>query len=87
MAATEETRLIHPGVWFGHRGHKLAGINDFRQAWSIEDITENSFVCVTPGENSEYKDTAGVDLARVEQVPVDMTDDTMLPVVWYQFDP
>ena len=78
---------MHPGVWFGHKGSKPAGINDFRTAWSVEDASDDTFVCVEAADNSEYKTTPGFEVARLGKVPANLTDATMLPVTWYQFDP
>lgn len=87
--ASEEQRGEKPEVWFGHKGQKPRNINDNRREWSLEhDIAPGCYVCVQCDKSSEYFNTARFEVARVSEVPSDVTSEFLLvPVEFHKFDP
>ena len=85
--ASEQERLMHPGVWLGHKGCRPSVINQFRQAWSVDDATVGTYVCMEPGPDSEYVKTPGFEVARLLHIHAGGSDEASLDVEWMQFDP
>ena len=59
VAASEQERINTPAVWLGHKKCRPAKTNLRRRGWSLEEITEGSYVCFQAEETSEYFDNAG----------------------------
>lgn len=49
--ASEEARQTSNAVWLGHKSRRPAKTQENRQGWSLEDITEGSYVCFQAGRH------------------------------------
>lgn len=89
VTASEEDRLAKPAVWCGHKGQRPKTVNDNRRGWSLEDISNGTYVCFISPEGSEYFERPGYEVARVHRLDVgeELTDGTEIFVVFQQFDP
>lgn len=85
-AATEEERINNPVVWFGHKQCRPAKTKGHRQGWSLEDVTEGSYVCFQGDESSEYFHNAGFEVGKVLKLPRELMDDAEINVEYHQFD-
>ena len=83
----ESERLMHPGIWLGHKGRRPAGINDFRSRWDIDEAKQGTYVCLQPGEGSQYLAKPGFEVAKILNIPELVTDTSLLLVEWQEFDP
>ena len=86
VAASEQERINTPAVWLGHKKCRPAKTNLRRRGWSLEEITEGSYVCFQAEETSEYFDNAGFEVGKVLKVPPEQTDETEVYVEYHQFD-
>ena len=86
IAASEQERINTPAVWLGHKSCRPAKTKESRQGWSVEDITEGSYVCFQADEDSEYYDKAGFEVGKVPQVPPELSDQAEILVEYHQFD-
>ena len=86
IAATEQERIKTPVVWLGHKKCRPAKTTESRQGWSVEDMTEGSYICFQAEESSEYFENAGVEVGKVLTVPSELIDQGEVFVEYHQFD-
>ena len=84
--ASEEARQTSNAVWLGHKSRRPAKTQENRQGWSLEDITEGSYVCFQAGETSDYFVIPGFEIGKVLGVPAELTDETEMHVEYQEFD-
>lgn len=86
IAATEQERIKTPVVWLGHKKCRPAKTTESRQGWSVEDMTEGSYICFQAEESSEYFENAGFEVGKVLTVPSELIDQGEVFVEYHQFD-
>lgn len=88
LTATESERNAAPLVWFGHKGLKPRNINDQRDSWTLEaDAAQGYYVCIECEESSEYAKNARFEVARILNLPADVTSEgSSIAVEYHQFD-
>ena len=86
MSATEQERIKTPHVWPGHKRCRPAKTKVDRQGWSVEEITEGSYICFQAEDSSEYFAKPGFEVGKVLKVPSELTDQAILQVEYHQFD-
>ena len=57
-----------------------------RQGWSVEDMTEGSYICFQAEESSEYFENAGFEVGKVLTVPSELIDQGEVFVEYHQYD-
>ena len=88
MNATEEMRLAKPVVWLGWKGHKPSNVNNHKVAFSLDDVTVGSYVCLQPHEDPEYFRVPKFEVAKVVSIPEDLSsEEAQMQVEYQQFDP
>lgn len=86
IAATEQERIKTPVVWLGHKKCRPAKTTESRQGWSVEDMTEGSYICFQAEESSEYFENAGFEVGKVLTVPSELIDQGEVFVEYHQYD-
>ena len=86
VSASEEDRMNSTALWFGHKSCRPPKTKENRRGWSLEDLTEGSYVCFQAEESSEYFDTAGFEVGKVLLLPSEISEEAELHVEYQQFD-